>query len=145
MTGYSSQSVLNIERLPYQTLSYGIGSDIGGGRTDELLEYVIGRFGPVASFSGSYRADSWILNIQQSLFRSGKYLSIQIKQLSCLTVYNIVLIFNYISYTIHEIYFGIDCQQPELSRPGSESISQVIGDIQLSNECSGELQMYESL
>ena len=81
VTGYSSQSVLNIERLPYQTLPYGTGSDVGGGRTDELLEYVIGRFGPVASFSGSYRADSWTLNIQQSLFQSGKYLSIQIKQL----------------------------------------------------------------
>ena len=72
VTGYSSQSVLNVERLPYQTLPYGIGSDVGGGRTDELLDYVIGRFGPVASFSGSYRADSWTLNIQQSLFQSGK-------------------------------------------------------------------------
>ena len=73
VTGYSSQSVLNVERLPYQTLPYGIGSDTGGGRTDELLEYVIGRFGPIASFSGSYRADSWTLNIQQNLLQSGGY------------------------------------------------------------------------
>jgi hypothetical protein len=29
------------------------------------LEYVVGRFGPVASFSGSYKADTWTLNIQQ--------------------------------------------------------------------------------
>ena len=73
VTGYSSQSVLNVERLPYQTLPYGIGSDVGGGRTDELLDSVIGRFGPVASFSGSYRADSWTLDIQRNLLQSGGY------------------------------------------------------------------------
>ena len=72
MTGYSSQSVLNVERHPHQTLPYSYGSDDGGGNTDELLEYVVGRFGPVASFSGTYRADSWTLNIhQQTLAESG--------------------------------------------------------------------------
>ena len=74
MTGYSSQSVLNVERHSRQTLPYSYGSDDGGGNTDELLEYVVGRFGPVASFSGSYRADSWTLNIhQQTLAESGRY------------------------------------------------------------------------
>ena len=63
VTGYNSQSVLNMERVPHQSLPYGYGSDDGGGRTDELLEYVVSRFGPVTSFSGSYRADSWTLNI----------------------------------------------------------------------------------
>ena len=33
--------------------------------TDKILEYVVGRFGPVASFSGSYRADTWTLNLHQ--------------------------------------------------------------------------------
>ena len=70
MTGYSSQSVLNVERHSRQTLPSGYGPDDG---TDELLEYVVGRFGPVASFSGSYRADLWTLNIhQQTLAESGR-------------------------------------------------------------------------
>ena len=73
VTGYSSQSVLNVERHPYQTLPYGDGSDVGGGNTDQLLGYVVGRFGPIASFSGSYRADSWTLNIQRNLLQSGGY------------------------------------------------------------------------
>ena len=73
MTGYSSQSVLNVERHSYQTLRSGYGDDNGGGSTDELLEYVVGRFGPVASFSGSYQADLWTLNIhQQTLAESGR-------------------------------------------------------------------------
>jgi hypothetical protein len=63
---YSPGSVLSVERHSYQTLPYGYGSDTGGGSTDELLEYVVGRFGPVASFSGSYRADTWTLSIQQA-------------------------------------------------------------------------------
>ena len=62
---YSSGSIRSLERLSYQTLPYGYGSDTGGGRTDELLEYLVGRFGPVSSFSGSYRANAWTLNVQQ--------------------------------------------------------------------------------
>ena len=60
---YSHGSVLSVERHTYRTLPSGYGSDTGGGETDKCLEYVVGRFGPVASFSGSYRADSWTLNI----------------------------------------------------------------------------------
>ena len=62
---YSSGSVLDVERHSYQTLPCGYGSDTGGCKTDKILEYVVGRFGPVASFSGSYRADAWTLNIHQ--------------------------------------------------------------------------------
>ena len=54
---------MSVERHSYQTLPCGYGSDTGGCHTDKVLEYVVGRFGPVASFSGSYRADSWTLNI----------------------------------------------------------------------------------
>ena len=62
---YHSGSVLSAERHSYQTLPCGYGSDTGGCQTDKVLEYVVGRFGPVASFSGSYRADAWTLTIQQ--------------------------------------------------------------------------------
>ena len=62
---YSYGSVLSVERHSYRTLPSGYGSDTGGGETDKVLEYVVGRFGPVASFSGSYRADAWTLNIHR--------------------------------------------------------------------------------
>lgn len=62
---YSSGSVRSVERHNSQTLPSGYGSDTGGGETDTILAYVVSRFGPVASFSGSYRADSWTLNIHR--------------------------------------------------------------------------------
>ena len=62
---YSPGYVLSVERHSHQILPEGYGDDTGGGDTDKLLEYVVSRFGPVASFSGSYKADSWILNIHQ--------------------------------------------------------------------------------
>ena len=68
---FSPGSVLNVERHSYQTLPCGYGSDTGGCRTAEILEYVVGRFGPVSSFTGSYRADTWTLNIQQGNGPSG--------------------------------------------------------------------------
>ena len=34
--------------------------------TAELLGYLQQRFGPVSSFSGSYRADRWVLNINRT-------------------------------------------------------------------------------
>ena len=71
---YCPGSVLNLERHNYQTLPFGYGSDTGGGNTDELLEYVVSRFGPVASFSGSYRADSWTLSIHQGNAQGSKLL-----------------------------------------------------------------------
>ena len=62
---YNYGSVLSVERHPYRTLPSGYGSDTGGGKTDKLLEYVVGRFGPVASFSGSYKADAWTLSMHR--------------------------------------------------------------------------------
>ena len=62
---YSPGSVLSVERHPEQTLPSNYGPDTGGGNTNVLLEYVVGRFGPVASFTGSYRADAWTLNIHR--------------------------------------------------------------------------------
>ena len=48
----------------------GYGSDIGGGKTADLLLYLQERFGSVTSFSGSYRASRWELNIKR---RAGLY------------------------------------------------------------------------
>ena len=70
MSGVSSHIV---ERIPHQTLPYGYGNDSGGGRTDKLLMYVTDRFGPVASFSGTYRADNWELVIQRTPVESSEH------------------------------------------------------------------------
>ena len=72
MSGVSSHIV---ERIPRQTLPSGFGDDSGGGSTDELLVYVRDRFGPVASFSGTYRADNWELIIHRTPIESSEYMS----------------------------------------------------------------------
>ena len=64
---YSPGQVLTLEQISgrSRTLSYAYGSDTGGGNTLRVLQYLRGRFGPVASFSGSYRADAWTLQISR--------------------------------------------------------------------------------
>ena len=62
---YSPGQVLTMERNTYQNLPCAYGSDTGGCHTLRVLQYLRGRFGPVASFSGSYRADSWTLQISR--------------------------------------------------------------------------------
>lgn len=42
---------------------YGYGSDSGGGNTAGLLVALEEEFGAVASFAGTYRADSWNWNL----------------------------------------------------------------------------------
>ena len=59
------------------SLPSGYGSDTGGGHTDQLLDYVTDRFGPVASFTGSYSADSWTLNIQQNTVPPGETITME--------------------------------------------------------------------
>ena len=71
MSGVSSQIV---ERIPRQTLPSGYGDDSGGGSTDKVLMYVADRFGPVTSFSGTYRADRWELVIQRTPIESSEYM-----------------------------------------------------------------------
>ncbi|XP_072032084.1 uncharacterized protein [Amphiura filiformis] len=41
----------------------GYGSDSGGGNTAGLLKHIRDNYGPVNSFTGTYRADSWTLDI----------------------------------------------------------------------------------
>ena len=88
---YSPGQVLTLERISgrSQTLSYAYGSDTGGGNTLRVLQYLRGRFGPVASFSGSYRADSWTLQIsrQNGVFGSNCY-----EIANCNLIYTTILI-----------------------------------------------------
>ena len=53
----------NVEVVPRSTLSSGYD---GGGRTADNLIYLTKRFGPISSFSGSYHADRWTVNIERS-------------------------------------------------------------------------------
>ena len=64
---YSPGQVSTVERISSrsQTFPTGHGPDTGGGNTLGMLQYLHGRFGPVASFSGSYRANSWTLQISR--------------------------------------------------------------------------------
>ena len=63
---YSSGQLIEVEEHSRDTLPSGYGSDDGGGHTVDLLLYLTERFGPVSSFSGSYRADRWTINIELS-------------------------------------------------------------------------------
>ncbi|XP_070550008.1 uncharacterized protein [Ptychodera flava] len=57
-------AVNTIESLKYtNAIPSGYGDDSGGGDTVGLLMYINGRFGPVTSFSGTYKADEWHLSV----------------------------------------------------------------------------------
>ena len=60
-----SSAIREIETKTGPGNLYGYGSDSGGGKTAQLLLYLQQRFGYVSSFSGSYRADHWELNINR--------------------------------------------------------------------------------
>ena len=64
---YAPGQVLAVEQIPrnYQTFPNGRGPDTGGGNTLGMLQAIRRRFGPVASFSGAYRANSWTLQISR--------------------------------------------------------------------------------
>ena len=74
---YSPGQVLTMEETTYQNLPCAYGSDTGDCHTLRVLQYLRGCFGPVASFSGSYRADSWTLQISRqnrsSVFATNGY------------------------------------------------------------------------
>ena len=44
--------------------------------TIEVLQYIANRFGPVASFTGTYRATSWRLNINRRRADLGMFIHI---------------------------------------------------------------------
>ena len=59
-------TIQHIEILSYPNNFTGYGSDLGGRKLTRLLLYLKQRFGEVNSFSGSFRADRWELNINRS-------------------------------------------------------------------------------
>ena len=94
---YSPGQVLTLERSNYQTLPSGYG---GGSDTLRVLQYLRGRFGHVASFSGSYHADSWTLQISRQNV-SGVFL------LSC--VANHIMIANTVMvFLLYSLYYTSD-------------------------------------
>ena len=54
-----------VEHVDYGYLPSGYGRDGSRGFTAESLQYLINRFGAIASFSGTYNADKWVLDIQR--------------------------------------------------------------------------------
>ena len=80
-----SGNIREVETLPSSKGLYGYG--VGGrtlygygvgGRTAELLAYLVQQFGPVTSFSGSYKAENWTLNINRSAGKNRLTLSLYI-------------------------------------------------------------------
>lgn len=55
--------IKTIEKVSRQEFPSGYGEDSGGGNTVKLLESTVARFGPIASFRGTYRASHWTLHI----------------------------------------------------------------------------------
>jgi len=67
---YVPGRVQSVERPSRGDIPRGYGEDSGGGNTVGLLQYLVNRFGDVASFSGTYRANRWTVNmIQEGLDR----------------------------------------------------------------------------
>ena len=54
-----------VEKVSRQEFPYGYGLDSGGGDTVKLIESTVARFGPIASFRGTYRSSSWTLTVTQ--------------------------------------------------------------------------------
>ena len=57
--------IKTIEKVSRQEFPSGYGEDSGGGNTVKLLESTVARFGPIASFRGTYRSNRWTLPITQ--------------------------------------------------------------------------------
>ena len=61
----TNSRVTTVEKVSRQEFPFGYGEDSGGGNTVKLLESTVARFGPIASFRGTYRANRWSLHITQ--------------------------------------------------------------------------------
>ena len=57
--------IKTIEKVSRQEFPSGYGDDSGGGDTVKLMESTVARFGPIASFRGTYRSNRWTLPITQ--------------------------------------------------------------------------------
>ena len=54
-----------------RSIPRGYGSDSGGGNTAGLLKHIRDNYGPVNSFTGTYRADTWTLDISAGSWGHG--------------------------------------------------------------------------
>ena len=70
---HTPQRVGTVEKTGYGYLPYGYGRDDGEGSTTESLQYLINRFGSIASFSGAYSAEKWVLHIQRENGSSSEF------------------------------------------------------------------------
>ena len=70
----TNNRVKTIEKVSRQEFPFGYGVDGGGGNTVKLLESTVARFGPIASFRGTYRANRWSLHITpRNTYLPGNY------------------------------------------------------------------------
>ena len=60
---YAPGRVQSVEKPSHGEIPRGYGEDSGGGNTVGLLQYLQNRFGDVASFSGTYRANRWRVDL----------------------------------------------------------------------------------
>lgn len=71
---YPPGSVLSVEKVANFLLpSLANGFDAHGNHTLQALEYLTGRFGPVASFTGTGKADRWRLTLNRQPQHPGTY------------------------------------------------------------------------
>ena len=68
---YNQDQVLAVEK---DLSLYAYGSDSGGGSTRKLLQLLSQRFSPVTSFTGTYQADKWYLEINRAASNESKML-----------------------------------------------------------------------
>ena len=79
-----------VEKVGYGYLPSGHGRDGSRGFTAESLQYLINRFGAIASFSGAYNADKWVLDIQRESGSSNSELHIQLLDCEIARHYSVV-------------------------------------------------------
>ena len=71
---FTTGRVLAVEKPSQTVLPYAYGSE--SRNTIKVLQYVANRFGPVASFTGTYQATSWRLNIHRRSADLGMFIHI---------------------------------------------------------------------
>ena len=71
---YPAGSVLSVEKVSSILLpSLANGFDGYGNHTLQTLKYLTERFGSISSFTGTYRADRFTMNIGRNAQHPGKY------------------------------------------------------------------------
>ena len=86
---YPTGSVLSVEKVSNVLLpSLANGFDGRGSHTIQALKYLTKRFGSISSFTGTYKADRFTMNIGRSAQHPGKYNFIKYQEWSSLLSYS---------------------------------------------------------